>query len=145
MLRHTLNAKHSIQADLRLFRTTAYFTAYLDMFQAYSAIFRTLDILRHIYPHSVLLLNHCLDDLFATFFRFCFKSKHLTSFSSGQYFNGNNNNNNSGSLTLARRPHHPRYTCQHATYVTLYPCKHVTHASTPPTLARIALHFSNSH
>ena len=76
------------------------------------------------------------------FFHFCFKSKHSTFFSSGQYFNNNNDNNNSSSLTLAC---HPRQPSQHATHSThntrlsRHPrqyATHATHARTSPTQAR---------
>ena len=79
----------------------------------------------------VLLLNHC-SNLFATFFHFCFKSKHSTFSSSGQYFRNNSNNNNKTPSTLARHPRYPRNARKHGT--------HATHASMQPTQVRHPRH-----
>ena len=80
-------------------------------------------------------------------------------FSSGQYFNDNNSNNNSMLPVQTHHPPHPRYTRQHATDVSTPPtlahysgksATRATHAirasmlPTPPTLAQISRHFSNS-
>ena len=125
--------------------------------QSYSGVFTKLHISRLISPHSAIFqqiqnpgingsnnvrlyllcksgssfLNH-RSNLLGTFFHFCFKIKHSTFVSSGQYLN-NNNNNKSMPPTSAHHPHHPRYTHQN-----------FTHISTPPTVALIVCHYSNS-
>ena len=98
------------------------------------------------YSGQVLLVNHC-SNLLGTFFRFCFKSKHSTFLTSGEYFSNNSNNNKTPpALARHQRMHvtHASHASTQPTPATLarHPCKHATHAThastppMPPTLAR---------
>ena len=77
---------------------TCLYLAIYQQIQAYSGSYR----LKSGSSNQVLLLNHCYN-LFRIFFHFCFRSKHSTFFSSGQYFSNSNNNNNSMSHMIARQ------------------------------------------
>ena len=99
------------------------------------------------------------------FFHFCFKSKHSTFFSSGQYFNiiimtitiARHSRQHATHASQVSMPHIPPTTQgYHTTHASTQPtprmlerhphkyATYATHTSTPPTLARIANHFSNS-